>query len=560
MKRIVLISFLLTCVSAVLSAQALEDAKKLTENEQYDAASSIYNQLISKDPSNGNNYYYFGENLLLGENTDSAKIVFKKGQEMDAANLLLKIGTGKMLLDLMNVSEAKKASDQDPTDASLKARLEDSKAGVLAGTAMIESAVEDAPQKNALVYVEAADAFIQYKNKNLERAKKLLDKALSIDPKNIDANILYGDIYTELNNGSLAAEFYNKALDLDLNSARAIVSKGRLYKRSTNYEGAAQEFTNAIKIDPNYAPAYRELAETELKLGRLGKAKENYKKYLELSNNSCAARVRYATLLFASKDYSGCLNELSQAEKSCPEGYVQLLRFNAYSYCEKEEYAKGMDQIQKLFNKVPEDKRTSYDFEYYGKLLIATDQDSLGIIQLRKAYGLDPNRTELLSDIANAYFKIKKYGASAAAYNEKMGTGKEMSSVDYFNLGRAYFYNAQFKEADTAFAILNDRAPTYARGWLHRAMANIQIDSTSEQGLAKPFYEKYIELAMADSVNISKYSGLVEAYSYLASYYYLIKKDNSNAILYLQKKADMPISPEERKLTQEQIDQIKKEK
>ena len=89
-----------------------------------------------------------------------------------------------------------------------------------------------------------------------------------------------------------------------------------------------------------------------------------------------------------------------------------------------------------------------------------------------------------------------------------------------------------------------------------RAQANTHIDSTSEAGLAKPFYEKYIEIALADSINLTKYQyGLIEAYGYLA-YYYILKKDNSNGLSYLKKKLTLPIDTEDKKNVQQAIDQL----
>lgn len=561
MKRLVLISFFLGCIPLFLFSQTLEEAKKQTENEQYDAASNIYKQLISREPSNGNNYYYYGVNLLLSENTDSAKIVFKNGQALDASNLLLKIGNAKILLDNVNVLEAKQASEKEPSNTSLKNRYEEAKTGVATATAMIEAAVTAAPQKIATVYIEAADAFIQYKNKNLERAKTLLDKALAIDPKSIDANLLYGDVYTELNNGSLAAEFYNRALDLNRNSARAIVSKGRLYMRSTNYAGAEAEFENAISIDSNYAPAYRAIGDAQFKQGKLSKAKESYKKYLELSKNSCSARIKYAGMLYLSKDYSGALSELDQVEKNCDAGNLTILRIYSYCYYETKDYEKALLMANKLFERLPENKGAPYDYEYYGKILISNDQDSLGIVQLRNAYNLDPNRTDLLGEIANAYYKVKNYTEAAKAMQEKIATGKDAQPADYYILGRSYYFSAQFLESDTAFAQLNEKSPTYANGWLWRAKANTHIDSTSELGLAKPHYEKYIEIAETDAANIVKYqSGLDEAYAYLASYYFLVVKDIEKVRFYLNKRMELPLDPEDKKKIQEMLDQLKGKK
>lgn len=547
-------------LSVSAQAQTLQDARKLTENEQYEAATEIYKNLISKDAANGVIYYYFGENLLLGDNADSAKIIFDKGLEQDPANLLLKIGEAKILFNSINTAEAKQASDRDPSNAELKARYTQAETNVARATAMIDEALAAAPLKSATVYIECADALIHFKNKNLDKAKLILDKALSIDPKNTDIQILYGDIYTEQNNGTLAADYYNKALELNKNSARAIVSKGKLYKRSTNYEGAAQEFENAIKIDPNYAPAYRELGETNFKIGKLENAKENYRNYLELSKNNCGARIRYASFLYLSKDYTGALGELSQVQQKCDPKNLTLLRVFSYCYYETKDYPKGQETVNTLFSLLPEEKRTSVDYEYYGKLMIATGQDSIGILQLRKAYSIDPNRTDLLSEISTSYYKLKKYSDAASTLQEKVATGKDIKVADYFNLGRSYYFNVQFVLADSAFSKVNELSPKYASGWLWRAKANTHIDSTSEDGLAKPYFEKYIEIALADTANPSKYqSGLVDAYGYLA-YYFILKKDNPNGLLFLKKKIEFPLDPEEKKSIQQAIDQLEGKK
>lgn len=556
--KLVLLLLLLTQMNG--HSQSLEEALRLTDNEQYDEAARVYKELIGREPSNGNLYYYLGENSLLGDNADSAKLVFSKGKEIDPANLLLKIGEAKVMLDAGNVLEAKVASDKEPGNTELKTRYQQLDAMVKKATQLIEEAVTAAPAKNATVLIEAADAYIKFSNKNLDRARQLLDKALQLEPKNINALLLYGDVYTELNNGTLAADFYNRALDLNKNSARAIVSKGRLYKRSTNYDGAAHEFEHAITIEPNYAPAHRELGETNFKLGKLSLAKENYRRYLELSKNNCAARIRYASFLYLSKDYKGAINELNQVQQNCDAGNLTLLRVFSYCYYELGEHAKGLEMVQKLFDRLPETARAGYDYEYYGKLLIASGQDSLGIIQLRKAYSIDPNKTELLSDLANAYYKIKQYSDAIDVLQEKAGLGKELKALDYVLLGRSFYFSARFVEADSAFMKLNEASPKYSSGWLWRAQANTHIDSTSLEGLAKPFYEKYIEIAEADSANIAKYnSGLVEAHGYLA-YYYILKKDNASALIHLRKKLELNLDPEDKKNVQQAIDQLEGKK
>ena len=539
------------------SAQSIQEARKLTENEQYEESSAMYKQLISAKPTDANLYYFFGDNLLSDENADSARIVFEKGKTIDPNNALLKIGTAKLLMDAINVREAKASLAKDGNNPELKNRNEDAVANVAAAVKLLDEAVATAPAKDPLILIEAAEAYIHYENKDLDKAKLLLDKANAIDPKNVEVNILYGEIYGNLSNATLAAEYFNKAQELDPKSARAIVSKGRLYYNSTNYDAAAEEFDRAIKLDSAYAPAYSAVAYAYLKQGKLAKAKEAAKKYLDLSKNNCSARIFYASLLYASKSYQEALDELALVSQRCDSNNIKMLRIQAYSNYEADKYPEGIAVMEHLFRIVPADKRIIQDFEFYGKLLIKTDKDSLGIEQLLKAYALDPTRADLLSEISNAWFKLKNYPNAILYMQQKITLGKDIKVADYYLLGRANYFIGQYHSADSAFMKVNEITPTYAGGWLWRADVSSNIDSTGKDSLAKPFYDKYIQIADSDSVNISKYqSGLIRAYSYMASYYLLIRKDNERAKFYLRKKLDLIAEPEEKKKIQIQIDQI----
>ena len=535
MKRRTQLILIFSCILSGCStsnAQTLKDAIKLTESEQYEMATDAFKKLVSSQPANGTVYFYFGENYLLADNKDSAKIIFDQGLIAEPGNVLNSIGLAEIELDNGN---------QDK------------------GNKMIEDALLKAGSKNSVAFIEAANALIHFKSKNLDRAAQLLDKAGILDPKNPEVHIQYGDLFYERNNGSSAAEHYNKSLEADKASVKAIVKKGKLYYRSTNYEGAAEEFQNAINIDPNFAPAHRELGEAYIKLGRLEKAKEEYRKFLDLSRNNKRARIRYASLLHAGKDCAEALRVISQLQKDDGTN-LTLLRIQAYCYYDTKDTVRALEAVQKLFSTLQEEKRTAIDYEYYGRILILSGRDSMGVLQLRKAYNIDKSRIELLQDLGNNYIRMKKYDDAATTFKEKINTGREVKSADYFKLGQSYFFGLKFIDADTALNKLVELQPKWPTGFLWNATNKTRIDSTSAAGLAKPMYEKYIELAIADSANQAKYvEGLKEAYSYLASYYYLQLKDNATTLIYLRKKLDITTDPEERKIILQQIEQIEKQ-
>lgn len=496
------------CLSAVAQAQTLKEAIRLTDNEQYDVAGSMLMQLIQKEPANGTNWYYFGENYWKGENQDSAKICFEKGLQVEPANPLNLVGVGKALLETGQGIEARKNFDK---------------------------ALAASGGKTTLVQAEVAKAYIKSKFKDLNYATTLLNNAIAVEPKNPELYILLGDVYTEKNDGTNAAINYNKALELDKNSVKAIVRKGVLYKQSTNFEGAAAEFQSAIALAPDFAPAHRELAETYIKQRKTEDAKVEFRKFLDLSKNNVKARLKFASVLFQGEQYQESLNELNQIDK-VDSNNAGMMRLFAYNYHELKDSVKATTFINKVFEIVPEEKRIVLDHEYKGKIESKNGNDSIGVGYLWKAYELDTTKTDLLVDLGNAYMKMKKYAEAEKAFAKRIENGKAVRSADYFSLGRASFFNKNYVLADSSYGKVTEMQATWPNGFLWRAKTNTMIDSTSSQGLAKPYYEKFIDLAQADSANLSRYkTGLIEAYRYLAVYNYKVVKSTSDSKAFYKK-------------------------
>ena len=101
-----------------------------------------------------------------------------------------------------------------------------------------------------------------------------------------------------------------------------------------------------------------------------------------------------------------------------------------------------------------------------------------------------------------------------------------------------------FRNADKAYADLAEKfeqAQEYAL--FMRARVNGQMDPDQSKGLAKPFYEKLVELIgpKAELDNTER-ARLKESYHYLISYYFIQKNDKETAQQYAQKM--LTIDPE----------------
>lgn len=509
MKSTILFASIMLAGTA-LQAQTLKDAIRLNENEQQDEATAMYEQLIAKEPNNGTHYYYYGENFLDAEQPEKAADAFNRGLQKDPANGLNLIGQGEMKLMSGDLN---------------------------GGKALIEKAVKAAAGKNALILMEAGEALIRYKKaQDLMTAQSYFEAAAKLEPKNPEVYNLLGDLYSELNNGTAAAQNYNKALELDKNQVKALLHKGQLYKRSTNFEGAKAEFENALKIDPKFAPAYRELGEVAFRQRKIEDAKENYRKYLELSKNNTLARIRYAFFLHESDDNKTALEEINKITR-VDSSNLYMMRIMSYVTYETTRLDTALKTMNKVFELTAADtaRRIGRDYAYYGKILAKTGNDSLGIEYLNKAIVSDSKNGDLYDDLAKMATKMKRYDVAVKAYQDKIANVAKISSADYFGLGRSLYSSKNYTAADSAFIKVNELSPNWPNGYLYRGRTNGQMDSTYATMSAIPHYQKYIELASADSTTAAKYSKeLIEANSYIAVAY-LRKKDCKASLEYWNK-------------------------
>ena len=507
-------------------AQDLQSAIKLTESEQFNAAKTTFDNLLKSKPQS-EVYYYYGEYYLKLYFTDTASYdlkeyanlateKFKKGIEVDPLNPLNFVGLGKVGLLLNDMVNAK--SNFDKAIALLPNRKTNKESKIT-------------PENQALTYLRIADAHIRTNSRDTLMVFPLLRKVADLELKNPDYYLTLGDAYLFLlNDGSNAILNYKKAQEIDPKSPKAKLRLGQLWVRAKKYngnkddkndKGAIDYYLEAIKTDSTFAPAFRELAELYYMAGQFYNAKKNYKKFLDLSPGNMFAKVRYASFLFLAKDYNESvkiINEILEKEKS----YTFLYRVQAYSYYESNtQFDKGLQAIELFFKQTKPEKIIPSDYAYYGKLLQKNNKDSLAIIKFNKALELDAaNNTDLYSNLASSYKKLKKNNEAIDAYNKKIAIGKA-GIGDYLNLATTYYSIKLYGKADTAAQFVLKSKPDFITGQLWMSRIKASIDSTSKEGLAKPYYEKVIELSLKDSVKNVK--ELLEGYDYLS--YYFLKTD-----------------------------------
>ncbi|MCX6246439.1 MAG: tetratricopeptide repeat protein [Bacteroidetes bacterium] len=495
-------------------AQDLQVAQKLTRAERFDDANAAFQTLLKQNPNDGDVYYYYGENYLqeyysdttnnsFKELSDLAGNLFVKGTTADPADPLNYVGIGQIALMLRDMTKSQQNFGKALSLLPSKANK---------GLVM-------SPEKHATVYIKIANAFIKAGVNDTATVFNFLRTAEKLDPKNYDLYIVKGDAYIFLlNDGSKAIQNYNIAQSLNPKSPFAKLRVGQLWMRARNYKDALIYYQEVVKIDSTFAPAYRELGYLLSRANRNDEAQQNYKKFLRLSGGNTTARIQYVNTLIELKNYNEAIVQLNEILKNDTSNN-DLNRALAYSYFETGQYDKGLLYSKKFFRRADLSKVRATDFAYLGRLLAKTKQDSLAHEMLLKAFKMDTSHSELLSEAAMSMIKLKKYDKAIDIYNMKI-TVKKIVPNDYYNLGKVYYNVKSWGKVDTTLAYYSTLMPDHVQGYLWRARALVNIDTTSKLGLAKPVYEIMIEKARVDSLKNAK--ELMEAYSYLA-YYYLVQ-------------------------------------
>lgn len=500
MKAIPGFIYLMVCC-CVLNAQTLNDAIRMTENEQFESANKVFENLITAEPTNGNYFYYYGENYFKNDLFDKAKEKYQKGIEVNPNNAINYVGLGKI--------------------QQAQGNFKDADANFFKAKTISQS-------KSAPVLMELADVYINADVKKIAEAITLLNQASVLEPKNPEIYTLIGDAYLEQNDGNMAIANYEKALNIDKKFTKAILREGKLYSRAKNYNLALDYYNKAIAIDSTFAPAFRERAELRFRAGQAERATADYEKYLKLNDN-ISARIRYASFKFVSKKYKEAVEEINAIQKKDTTD-INMYRLLGYSLYETGDYVNGMMNMNKFFIKANAvgKKMLASDYEYLGKNQVKAGKDSLGTISLLKAIQMDSTKTDLYSDIASGCLKQKNYPCAIMYYDKKIEASKDKigGANDYYGLGRAYYFSKDYVKGDSAFAQLTRLQPNLPVGHLWRARCESQFDLDSKKGLAAPHYEKYIEKVGADVEKNKK--DLIEAYEYLG-YYNMLKKDYHKA-------------------------------
>ena len=146
------------------------------------------------------------------------------------------------------------------------------------------------------------------------------ERAIQLDPKNVQGYLRLGGVYHEKNQTDAAIGQLQKALDLQPNSALLIASMGNLYLEKNDLETARKYYARALEADPSFAPANANMAWVDAEEGKdLDVALGMAQKAKSLMPESPPITGVLAWVMYKRGNYSGAIPLLQDCVKKTPD-------------------------------------------------------------------------------------------------------------------------------------------------------------------------------------------------------------------------------------------------
>ncbi|WP_434980022.1 tetratricopeptide repeat protein [Daejeonia sp. YH14] len=370
------------------SAQTVQEGIQNVDSHKYAKARDIYNQMISSNPDDADNYFYLGNTYLtqFDPNFVKAEEYFRKGLSISSKSYLNKIGLASVKLgqgDKSAVSE-------------------------------IQSIVSDSREKDPEVLYRAAEALTMYDKYNApDVAIDFLNKAVDKSKKGVPAYYYYslGDAYRLKKMPGDAMTAYDKASAVANNKASVFTRMGTLWMAAQQWKLAKENIDKAIAADATYAPAYKAKAAYDIKYQQNNLATQDLLNYAKYADEDPYTQLEIAKLFFINEDYKNAKSVLDKVFDRVEDPVKYKLR--AYISYGEADYATAKQNIDSYISKVGQSK------------LIASDSGLLGLIEAGLSKD-EPDETRKSQLVADAQSKIN---IAKAAKDETLKWDEELMKI-----------------------------------------------------------------------------------------------------------------------------------
>ena len=282
-----------------------------------------------------------------------------------------------------------------------------------------------------------------------ERAVKLLDRAIDLDPTSSDPYFTKGLLLLNLKRQPEAEQAIRAGLARAPESAVGHYHLGRILLDAGKGEEAAASLERAIAVNASFEPAYLALASIYESRQEQDRAVAVLRKYLQTVNpRNRDIRHQLVRLYVAKKDYQGARKELNDLLAEDPSDLDAQLRL-ALLYGEEKEYPKAIDQLTQILKARPTELKIR---DYLGFLYEESKDTKKAIETYTFNVQLEPSFFEGHLHLGLLFYRLKQFPEAITHLTQALTINSKQPEA-HIVLGLTYLQQDQFDDAARALEV-----------------------------------------------------------------------------------------------------------
>jgi len=481
-------------------------AEKALANGNPSAAMGYAEHLTQAAPSDACNWFLLGYTSRLAGNSKVSLDAYQKGLSRQPNSVEGLSGMAQTYIRMGKADEAKKlllqviaANPRRATDLAMAGELFMQSGDLPRAQNLLERAEGVQPSSHA----ELLLAITYMKQKQTDKAKQLLDKAMKRSPKNTEIFRAVAQYYREAHDYKSAIAILQKA---PIKNADVMSELGYTYELAGMKKESADTYEKAAALAPKSVNVQLAAAQAQLRVGNLDKTRTYLSRGEQLDANYYRLHAIRGDLAKIERRDSDAVREYLAALAAMPEGpaegvlYPTQLRLNLIdTYRNLDDDAAITQQLriaQQELAKIQVEGPQQVEYLRLRAAIKALANDVPGAeADLKQALQLDPENDNVTLQYGSLLWKIGRKGEARQMYTSLLKRDDKnryaLEALGYLSRDEGDNKAAEGFFGRMAAAYPNDYVPYMALGDLYTAM--------KEYPKAQASYEKAHKLAPTNS-------------------------------------------------------------
>ncbi len=477
----------------------IKRAFELKDQECYKQSIEMLYKALAEEPDNTEILFQIGELYYLLYNYPRAmqymeKVLEEEPNHQEALNLLKNI-----YIKQNETAAAKDIAERLYTIESSQDNLKEliKLYGQLGLFEEMEKHLDEIEKSDKCLF-EYANAY--YKNRNNTKSAEIIEKALAVNPENIDCEILKGKILFDKNELAKAKEIFTK-YSKNTDNAEVLNYLGLFAMEDLNFIEAIKYFSKASHLMPKNPLYLNNLGNAYYLNGWQEEAVSAYKKAVYLSPDNLDYRYSLAYIYFENKEYEKSEKEIDFILENNGKYYNAkviraLLLLKQKNFLEAEKILKS---------NIDEGCDNNFTLSSLAKIETELGKYELGEQHIEKVLERDGESLKYQCDLGYIYIKEKEY-EKAVKTAEEVISKNENFIYGYILGANAAYLNKDYEKSKSFASRLLTIDINIPEGYYYLALVRLEEHDYEE---AIECMKRAITL---DITNAQYYAKMAEIY------------------------------------------------